>query len=544
MLSRTKTTLKAMKLPLRRVSLALTLALVPLHLPSESAIPRNAASPPATLQDYLSASVADAVHFEGSVADWTATHPGEKLEVYSLGSVASDPLTAHIQGRWCLRSSSPPESLAGGVTVTRVALFDGPSVENVYHDPLPPLPTASGDALRRQGCRLYTILYTFTAATGSQTDSQQLAAAIAAQFPMLRDRNPSGDQPMSGDNAFWTWFASYFHPDKPAWNAQLGYSRSSPSLAPRNPSALLVFKDFSVGYGPPSNDTVDAQAGEPPLAIRVAALAQQPQPITLDMLALFAPARGAPGEQPPFSCNQQFVPVLRSWIEGAAHAPQQERAAALLLADQVAADRLDRCSEYPEGIPYGAPQPGDPEEPAYNALHASLKALGIGTTSYRGGESYSGTLLPVIAELAPSGPVGELYRVAVIDEPCTWEQSAAGPGATADQFLAWPRRVIAVGESILHDYPADEWTPSVHLTLAEAYALAWFRANNDEEDSSVQPSDDPAILLENAQQHYRAWYATSANERDRKLVWREIWDLQAGLPPRLMLPMCGIDGYM
>lgn len=550
MLSRPETTLKAMNPLLRRVSLALVpglvLSLASLQCSGQAPATGRPASPPATIQDYLTASVADANHFEGTVADWTAAHPGDKLEVDTLNSAASDPRTANIQDRWCLRSTAPPLALPGGITVTRVALFDGPSMEGESNDTLPPLPTVSGDALRREGCRLYAILYEFMADAGSRTGSKQLAATLAAELPYPREKNLISAALMRGNEGSWTWFASYFHRDSPMWDAELGYSTSSPSSAPRNASALLVFTSNSSHHGPPSKDTVDPQAGAPSLAIHAAALARQPQPITLDMLALFAPARGAPGEQPPFSCNRQLIPVLRSWIDGAKDAPAQQLAAALLLADLAAASRLDQCSEYPEGIPYGAPQAGDPDAPAYNALHASLDALGIGTTSYRLGESYSGTLLPRMEKLAPSGPAGELYRIAVIDDPCTWEQAAAGPGASAEQLLAWPHRVISVGESILHDDAADEWTPSVHLTLAEAYALAWFRATDRDQDdaSAAQASANPAALLEKAQQHYRAWFAASTNDRDRKLVWREIWDLQAGLPPRLMLPSCGIDGYM
>jgi hypothetical protein len=253
------------------------------------------------------------------------------------------------------------------------------------------------------------------------------------------------------------------------------------------------------------------------------------------MLAFLMPGQGGAQGQPLLDCNQQLIPVLRGWMQSAAHSPSAQQAAALLLADQVLASRLYDCSEFPDDVPYSRPEDGGPEKDAYDALEHSLKSLGIGTYSYRGGEYYSGTLLLKIASLAPSGPVNELYRVAVIDEPCTWEKippDDSGPN--------WHDRVISVGESILRDYPHDEWTPSVHLMLAEAYALASQSLPSPFYRQSGTPTE--ADLLKKALQHYRAWYAGSENEHDRKLVWREIWDLQAGLAPRLTLQQCA-DGY-
>jgi hypothetical protein len=92
---------------------------------------------------------------------------------------------------------------------------------------------------------------------------------------------------------------------------------------------------------------------------------------------------------------------------------------------------------------------------------------------------------------------------------------------------------IKEGESFLTHFPEDEWTPGVHLILAETYSLT--AAELDEGDSATAaPEKDE--LLKRAMAHYRAWYASSANARDRVLVRQEIWGIEAGMGPWLMVP--------
>jgi hypothetical protein len=93
--------------------------------------------------------------------------------------------------------------------------------------------------------------------------------------------------------------------------------------------------------------------------------------------------------------------------------------------------------------------------------------------------------------------------------------------------------VIKDGESFLSRFPEDERSPSVHLILAEAYSIAAAEeGESDFADSSVAREK----LRKKATDQYRAWYQESRNEPDRALVWEEIWAIQAGMGPWLMLP--------
>jgi hypothetical protein len=114
--------------------------------------------------------------------------------------------------------------------------------------------------------------------------------------------------------------------------------------------------------------------------------------------------------------------------------------------------------------------------------------------------------------------------MAILDQRCHWDDNS--DSADCD-------KVIKEGETFLMRFPEDEWTPSVHLILAEAYALS---ASNPNEDSSPTPQPTRAEWEKKTMAHYRAWYAKSANERDRALVWQEIWAIGAGMGPWLMMP--------
>jgi hypothetical protein len=120
--------------------------------------------------------------------------------------------------------------------------------------------------------------------------------------------------------------------------------------------------------------------------------------------------------------------------------------------------------------------------------------------------------------------MSELAHMASLDRRCRWDFNADATDCT---------NIIKEGESFLSHFPEDEWTPSVHLILAEAYTLT--AANPDEPYAPISDSQR-AEWQKKAAAHYRAWYAKSTNDRDRALVWEEIWAIDAGMGPRLMLP--------
>jgi hypothetical protein len=175
--------------------------------------------------------------------------------------------------------------------------------------------------------------------------------------------------------------------------------------------------------------------------------------------------------------------------------------------------RLPSCDEFAEAD-------ADPaRQRDRDALLKDLKALGVATEN----GNYTGNLRDKALKLAPNGVVNELGHLAVLENRCQWSSEA--------QSADCPN-ILLEGEDFVSRFPRSEWAPSVHLILAEAYALT----SVNPEGSSATQRLDKEQLENRAEEHYRAWYAKSVNERDRALVWQEIWALDAHMGPSLMMP--------
>jgi hypothetical protein len=454
-----------------------------------------------------------------SVDEWMRQHPGEILDTRER----FQPGESELEGQWCARFTVDVD-LANGASVRRIALFYPPLAG--WNPTLPPLPTETGQALVRHSCRLQKILYEFHGVA----DPQQVAGAMASHINKTLLKRTC-EHLLTDERSLWEPIHCFFDSsregrmanyvlaviDPEAWKDLQTNTR--PDMSKGMPAILLAWALDTQENGSPALENLDPQAEQPWLAVRAAALANQPLGPTLAMLSLLHPAPG----RPPLACNSELVPALRNWLGLAATSGPRQHAAALVLADRVLADRLSDCVELSgRGIPYMAPGPADPDWKAYDSLMQSLKHLDVGTATNRDALYYNGNLLDKVAAMDPGGVADELGRIATIDTPCNWANS-----------VRWPDRVISVGESILSDFPKDGFTPSVHLILAEAYAYVLanreYFANGPEEEIQLRAK---AIA------HYRAYYALSKNTHARALGWQEIWNLNAGGEPRLMLQVC------
>jgi hypothetical protein len=497
----------------------------------------RAQTPETTLDSYLQQSVGDAESpGPATIAEWAIRHPGEVVDApadkdrdYDAGD-ARQRRDRELEGRWCLRSTAQI-SLAGGVRVRRIALFYQPLVEDFNDKPLPPLPTETGDALRRHGCRLVRILHEFEGAGDPQTLAETIAKLLPGKRSEVSDAYIGGSY-----DGFWKPLYDFDSPSRSNHsNCILSTRRSSVSTAKeaaasQQPSVLLEWDYISWDYGPPTDynssnrEAIDPEAGQPWIAMRAAMLARLPQAPTLAMLSFLAPQHGDDSEQPPFHCHKQLVPVLRTWLGLAAHSSPQQHAAALLLADQVLG-RLSDCDEFDKDQT-NASEAEEDKEDVYGALEKDLKELGIETSipARMGNEYYTGNLLPQVAKLAPAGTVFELHEMAILDDRCRW--TGFGDADCTN--------ITKVGESFLLRFPQDQWTPSVYLILAEAYSIMAAQESGGDDFGTPYPA--MAKNLKKAEEHYRAWFAKSTNEEDRAQVWQEIWAIDAGMGPWLMVP--------
>lgn len=463
-----------------------------------------------------------------TASQWKARHPGEVVESPAYGRISGGDrkeALAHLEGSWCLRSVTEI-NLSGGIRVRRIALFYQPLVQYSQPDNLPPLPKEKGAALREQDCRLVRVISEFT----GTAHPRKFAKLIASHIPAQRSPKPLEYFPKQSYR-YWIPFHSFNFPH--FWFLYTHHSPANQQTATHGSesSVLLEGETDIVTYGPPPAKTIFPAASQPWLALHAAIQAKLPEGVTLRMLGLLVPRVGYPGEQPPLDCNRQLVPVLRDWLAHAARAPANEHAAALILADKVA-HQIPICFEV-EAQSYGTyPFPNrDAANKAFDTLKTSLRKLGIQTrASVRGAGPivyYTGNLLDQIHALSLTGRAEELYQVALLDrDECG---AAESEGRSCSRFLR-------EGEQFLARYANDAWTPSIHLMLAGAYSAAVRQADYG---YSQLPPATIAEYRKKALEHYRTWYAVSTIQRDRYLVWQEIWSLQAGLAPRLRMAKVG-----
>lgn len=500
---------------------AMILLLLPLSGAAQTSQP--------TLNTYLSQTVAESENLYSSTIDeWAKRYPGEVVEDLADKASEYSPASAYqlsareqqdrkLQGRWCMRSLAEID-LAGGIRVRRIALFYQPLVEEDYGKPLPPLPPETGDDLQKHGCRLIRILHEFE----HVPDPQKLVEAIAKEMPGKRLEEPGRFIQYEKD-AYWKPICSFEKFGQPIFYRHL-FVRDLKFPLNGDPAAVLLEWEWgTLKYGNPSTKTINPETGQPWLPLRAAMLAKIPEDPTLEMFSFLAPQLGERNYQPPFYCVGTLVPALRTWLDLAAKSPPDRQAAAILLADSVLG-RLGDCEEFTfDTNAYMSPEDRKKEEQDHEALEKYLQEAGIKTETTRLGY-YSGNLLDKVLKLAPDGAVNELGRMAILDARCHWDYNADGADCA---------NIISEGESFLSRFPEDEWTPSVHLILAEAYSLT---AATPVAEFSSTPQSPKTEWEKKAAAHYRAWYAKSKNEHARALVWQEIWALQAGMGPWLMLP--------
>jgi hypothetical protein len=120
---------------------------------------------------------------------------------------------------------------------------------------------------------------------GGFPDAHAFAASLGRQIPAHHWEELAAAQPMGKGEGYWSMFAGFSGGGKPLWSGRLAVNRENPARRSTPPAVLLELTASMLHYGPPSQDTVNAQASQPSLAIRAAMLARQPEPLTLSMRA-------------------------------------------------------------------------------------------------------------------------------------------------------------------------------------------------------------------------------------------------------------------
>jgi hypothetical protein len=124
-------------------------------------------------------------------------------------------------------------------------------------------------------------------------------------------------------------------------------------------------------------------------------------------------------------------------------------------------------------------------------------------------------------QLDPTGPAGEIARVAHVEEPCDFDDGSNN----------WQGGLIQFGEKLLRDFPASRWKSYVHLTMARAYAAKLILTYPDMFLNGANRPTDPEALRRNAIAHFRVFLGENPGAPDSGVAWGEAWRLLAGLPP-------------
>ena len=131
------------------------------------------------------------------------------------------------------------------------------------------------------------------------------------------------------------------------------------------------------------------------------------------------------------------------------------------------------------------------------------------------------TRLSQAEQMDPTGPAGEIARVAHVEEPCAFDDGSDN----------WQGGLIQFGEKLLRDFPASRWKSYVHLTMARAYAAKLILTYPDMFLNGANRPTDPDALRRNAIAQFRAFLGENPGAPESGSAWGEAWRLLAGLPP-------------
>lgn len=131
------------------------------------------------------------------------------------------------------------------------------------------------------------------------------------------------------------------------------------------------------------------------------------------------------------------------------------------------------------------------------------------------------TRLSQAEQMNPTGPAGEIARVAHVEEPCGFDDGSNN----------WQGGLIQFGEKLLRDFPASRWKSYVHLTMARAYAAKLILTYPDMFLNGANRPTDADALRRNAIAQFRAFLDENRDAPESGTASREAWRLLAGLPP-------------
>ncbi len=438
---------------------------------------------------------------EPDVATWQKAHARNRLELAHY-QTEKDPYKTDFRrlNRWCAASVTrrPAE-------VIRTALFDVPAVSQ---GALPPLPEKEDPSLI-QTCRLQAMWYEMPATPTNAGDAAIIDAIVRELSASWGKPNGSSADPVIEGGGLWKEVVAWHRAGINIWVAYdpTAWATATPGDAP---GRIIAFArrdsppDSAVNIWLLGGRLVRRVITE---AARIADL--DPSVAAAMMRRSFCMDDTETEPAPDRTPEPESVTVGRvlQWLSKARSLPPERQAAAFLVVDAYLV-----CA--------GGPTP------------RLIRAIGATAAGSRE-QQYSHYFRNQAEKLDPQGSAGELAGLSALADPCYLK--GKGP---------WPVLEIKKGESLLEQFPADQWTPWIHFAVARSHAaklsFSYLEGNPDEGVLALTPAEKQKER-ELAIEHFRKFLEARPDDPKSVFAWQETWRLLAGLPPSHIGFGCGDD---
>ncbi len=441
---------------------------------------------------------------EPELSAWQKTHAGSRLELAHY-QTEKDPYKTDFRrlNRWCAASVSRRP-----VGVVRTALFDVPDVSQ---GALPPLPEKEDTSLT-QTCRLQALWYQMPATATNAGDAAIIDAIVRELSASWGKPNGAPATPDIEGGGLWKETVAWHRAGINIWVAYDPTAWAAPTPG-EAPGRIIAFArrdsppDSAVNTWLLGGRLVRQVTEE---AARIADL--DPSLAAAMMRRSFCmmdPETGPPTRYPIPALEPESVTVGRvlQWLSKARSLPPERQAAAFLVADAYLV-----CA--------GVPTP------------RLIRAIGATAAGARE-QQYMHYFRNQAEKLDPLGTAGELAGLSALADPCFLK--GKGP---------WPDLEIKKGESLLQQFPPDQWTPWIHFAVARSHAvkLSFSYPEGDPDDDVIHLTPaEKEKERELAIEHFRKFLDELPDDPKSVYAWQETWRLLAGLPPSHIAFGCSGD---
>jgi hypothetical protein len=442
---------------------------------------------------------------------WLQAHPADSLERFLI----SDDVNQD-SNRWCARLKGHIP-LSDGSTMARYAYFYPPTAPASLE-----LPAEADSNLTTRECTLGAIWVETPqqdSIKGLRTaeDTRTTLGTAYGKIVVGRDSIADSVKPrMRTLHSFETDLLGISFFGASAWHAPGRWQRGPVTAISafddrfreaRNPPRVLAFaflpiSGFERERGIEDSTTAPTPAEDTALDL-AASLEHLDTTLVNELLALRTKEEA----------TDRLAPIT-AWLAAARNLSVDQRAAALFIADAVMPEFLSR------------------DDTSTRRAYADI-GIKYAESQLDGTYNYTHTLLEEALRLDPSGPIGELATIEMLDRG--YNLNGMCSGGFDD--------VIRSGEALLPRLKSPDARAHVMFDLGDAYSDIVGLAAGAGEDYADTTKFKPrgANARRKALDYYRQGFALDSRSSRARASWSEAWSLLAGLPPSRLHFFCVYD---